>query len=208
MGQPNITYTIPEDPTKQKDLMLASASGKTLAADGISGVNFTFTHQLTKIGFKAQLGGTYDGAYVRIDSIQVGNLAAEITVAVSAGSWEMTTPGTTTTNATSYTLNYFNLVNNGAVTSSTVMTPIVEDNSYLMVAPISGIAAATTASISVYYTVSYADGTSTQNNATGTIPKANIEAGKSISVNMTITLTGVTFSSSVTGWDTDTDVAM
>ncbi|MGV8134685.1 MAG: fimbrillin family protein [Mangrovibacterium sp.] len=98
LGQPAFTYTIPEDPTKQKNLMLASAPSQTLAGSGVSGVSFTFTHQLTKIGFKAKLNAPYGGAYIRIDSIQVGNLAEQVEFVAMSGNWTMITPGAATTN--------------------------------------------------------------------------------------------------------------
>ena len=200
-GLPVVEYTIPSDPARQKDLMLAAALSEVTGTP----VDFTFTHKLTKIGFQATLGAQYDGAYVRITSITVDHLAEAVKYTVSgSGAWEM---AHNSAFGTAYTLHNYNLLNNGAVTTVTTMTSIVENNSYLMVAPIAADASEG-ASVEVDYTVFYADGTSTENEASTTIPKENIVAGNSISVNMTITLTGVTFTSGVTEWSDVTPFTM
>jgi len=205
VGQPNVSYTIPVDATKQKDLMLASAPGKTSGS-----VDFAFTHALTKIGFKAKLNANYDGAYICINTIEVGSMAGAVTFDAGEngdGTWKMTLPDETGPFTSTFSLYRHNLVNNGVVTSTT-LNQLVDDNSYLMLAPVSAITAATNASVLVRYTVTYADGSVTENTATGSIDKANFAAGAAISINMTITLSGISFNSAVTDWGTEAITTM
>jgi len=215
LGLPTVSYTIPTTVTQQKDLMLASTLDKS--SSDVT-VNFAFGHVLTKIGFKAQLAASYD-AYIQVQTIKVGSATSGSGLAESVvydasgttGAWSMSSPATTANAsafATQYLLSPENLVSYGYVTSTSTMTNILLDNSYLMVAPIKDCTNAGNVPVEVTYKVGYADGSYVMNTATGSIPKTNIAAAAAISVNMTISLTGVGFSSSVTGWDSDTDVSM
>lgn len=215
LGLPKVSYTIPSTVTQQKDLMLASSLNKT-SGDGT--VNFAFGHVLTKIGFKAQLAASYD-AYIQVQSIKVGSTTSGQGLAESVvydaegntGTWSMSSPATTANAsafATQYSLSAENLVSYGYVTSTSTMTNILLDNSYLMVAPIKDCTNAGDVPVEVIYKVGYADGSFVTNTATGSIPKTNIAAAAAISVNMTITLSGVSFSSSVVDWVAGTDSSM
>jgi len=76
---------------------------------------------------------------------------------------------------------------------------MVLNNSYLMLAP-HDYSTGTTGLLTVTYTVTSADGVTVTNTSTKTLDE-NWAAGSAFTYNLTFTLTGVQFSSSVTDWN-------
>jgi hypothetical protein len=203
---PVLSYTVPTDALKQKDLLLAGAVNKTYAGGTVA---FSFTHALTKIGFKAKLAADYStsGAYVRIESISLKNVASDGVFSFGAtGSYTLTASSTS-----DYTLGYLaNLVDNGSVSTTTLKNMLL-DNSYLMLIP-SDYSSSATAALEVVYKITYSDGSTTTNTTTKLLKDLtsgnNWTAASSISYNMTITLNAVSFSASTSDWATDTDTSL
>jgi hypothetical protein len=221
---PSIAFTVNSDPLAQADLMMASALNQTGTP---STVNFAFGHQLTRIGFGAKLAEDYNskGDYIRIKTITISNVANAATFGFdpTTGAASETTPPATTDFIHSFSLDYTkNMKNSGSVTSTGSFDQVNLDNSYLLMVP-ADYSTATTgivgdnshATITVNYDVECADGTTSSHTITkalntlvapvnplqvGSIWKAN----QAITYNMTISLTAVSFSTSITDWDTTT----
>ena len=112
---PVVAYTVPTEPTRQVDLLLAGSVNNVRGASPTAPtVAFAFAHKLTKIGFTAALAGTYNGIYLRINSISLKDVANTATFQAAAnGSWAMDAP---TTFASTFTLNNLvHLTDNGSV---------------------------------------------------------------------------------------------
>jgi uncharacterized protein (TIGR02145 family) len=69
-GTPTLTYTVPDAPGDQKDLVTDVVTDQTVETNG-GIVPFTFGHVLSRIGFKAKLDKEYPGKTVRITSLIV-----------------------------------------------------------------------------------------------------------------------------------------
>ena len=207
---PVVAYTVPTEPTRQVDLLLAGSVNNVRGASPTAPtVAFAFAHKLTKIGFTAALAGTYNGIYLRINSISLKDVANTATFQAAAnGSWAMDAP---TTFASTFTLNNLvHLTDNGSV-SSTTAKDMVLGNSYPMMVPFTydgtTVPASAGAAIVIDYTITYADGTSTTNTKTTTLSTLasagyTWAAGSAITYALSFNLatTAVTFSASVGTW--------
>ena len=212
MGLPVVGFTVNKDPLAQADLMMAYAIDQT-STTSAGTVNFAFLHQLTRIGFTAQLKQNYgaQGNYIRIDSIVISNVADSASFSFgNTGAITESTPAIR--NRKSFTLQSLsNMKNSGYVTSTTADSVNLK-NSYLLMIPAdySGAAAVAPqtglATITVTYDVECADGskaTHTIIKTLNSLTSGNVwSAGQAINYNMTISLTAITFTASVVDWTT------
>lgn len=77
-GPPSVSYTVPQSPTLQSDLLYSSQStiNGALMYVGAHPVRFTFSHAMSKIIFRAALTSDYaaQGNTVQIRKIEINNL--------------------------------------------------------------------------------------------------------------------------------------
>jgi hypothetical protein len=196
---PSVDLTVNADPQNQADLMMASALDQT-STSAAGKVQFNFGHQLSRIGFNAQLASDYTsvGAYVRVNSIVVSNVASEAKFAFNKTGVISVTPVTT---GQSFTLSSSNMLNQGVVSSVGTSVRLNLSNAYLLMIPADYSAAGSTATITVNCTVTYADATSSTFTITKKLSDLNTAnkwtAGQAYDYDMTISLTSVTFSAAI-----------
>lgn len=196
----SLTFTVQNTVTEQSDLVVAAPLKSLSSGNDTDGkVKFTFAHMLSRIAFSAKKTGA-DAATVTINKITLkGKFFTSGTVDMSANSPEIA--GTGTADEVTYTfIKGTDFTNAEAELESTATDLTNAGGNYLMVIP-SGTNAYT---VTVDYTVSYSDGSTSVNSIMSKEYSLDFAAGNAYKFNINVSLNAIEFSEpTVTLWGTE-----
>lgn len=213
-GTPKITYKIPEDQTSHEDLVVAPLKNDLTKETG--SVSLRFFHALSRIGFKVKSDGDYSSnAKITLKSITLsGPFYTEGVLELYETDGDIQVPSTnaywdlddnkkaTSPSFRSYTVTKDVEVTNVLKSVSEPASDKKNESNYIMVIPqnFSGTPETDKISIKVVYDVEYkiaADAGSMDGKITNTVTKTTpvtFQPGKAYTFNLSIGMTGVTFS--------------
>ena len=203
-GYPQLTYTVPDDVTKQRDLLVSVPLIDQTKADVPAGGKLTlaFKHTLACVVFQAKMTAARE-LPVKVTSITFGQLKNKADFAY--GDTPGTFSWTVTADATdkSYTLAIDNnlLENTDISTTASDYLSISPADSHLLLLP-QGIDAGDEITVTVVYTFAAGETkTVTKTAPLSDLIKNELEAGKRYSINILVSaLADVTLTCSVEEW--------
>lgn len=203
-GYPQLAYTVPDDVTKQRDLLVSVPLIDQTKADVPAGEKLTlaFKHTLACVVFQAQMTAARE-LPVKVTSITFGQLKNKADFAY--GDTPGTFSWTVTADATdkSYTLAIDNnlLENTDISTTASDYLSISPADSHLLLLP-QGIDAGDEITVTVVYTLAAGETkTVTKTAPLSDLIKNELEAGKRYSINILVSaLADVTLTCSVEEW--------
>ena len=196
-----LDFTVDSDIKKQKDLLWANATNKTMADKTVT---FTFKHALSRLGYTVKLNKEYTGTTITLNKITLAGskdgakkaFYPKGTIDLSTGDW---TPSTTDDKLK---FEWF------TTTSGKELSTTAADNeadNYLFVIPQKFSASPSDELyVIVEYTIKDYNGVATP--MTNTVYKQLdkvFEQGKAYTINLTIGLTPIEFNADVTPWTDD-----